>query len=65
LRPDQPVVVSLERQGAAMGAALLWQWPERSDRAPLELTAVVAPRLAGLAAYERCWRSAAEAAGHP
>jgi hypothetical protein len=48
-----------------MGAALLWQWPERSDRAPLELTAVVAPRLAGLAAYERCWRSAAEAAGHP
>ena len=29
LRPGQPVAVSSERQGAALGAALLWGWPER------------------------------------
>jgi L-fuculokinase len=65
LRPGQPVAVSSERQGAAVGAALLWGWSERSAPAPLDLARVVAPRLAGLAAYERRWRSAAEAAGHP
>jgi sugar (pentulose or hexulose) kinase len=64
LRPAQPVAVSSERQGAALGAALLWGWSERSAPARLELTRVVAPRLADLAGYERRWRSAAEAAGH-
>jgi sugar (pentulose or hexulose) kinase len=64
LRPGQPVAVSSERQGAAVGAALLWRWPERSAPAPLDLTRVVAPRLPGLAAYEHRWRSAAEPAGH-
>jgi L-fuculokinase len=64
LRPGQPVAVSSERQGAAVGAALLWRWPERSAPAPLDLTRMIAPRLPGLAAYERRWRSAAEVAGH-
>jgi sugar (pentulose or hexulose) kinase len=64
LRPAQPVAVSKERQGVALGAALLWQWTERSAPAPLELTPVVTPQLTGLAGYERRWRRAAEAAGH-
>jgi L-fuculokinase len=64
LLPGQTVAVSTERQGAALGAALLWGWLERSDPAPLDLTPVIAPRLAGLACYERRWRAAAEAAGH-
>jgi sugar (pentulose or hexulose) kinase len=64
LRPRQPVAVSAARRGAALGAALLWGWSERSAPAPLELTPVVAPGLAGLSAYERRWRRAAEAAGH-
>ena len=64
LRPGQAVAVSSERQGPALGAALLWGWSERSAPTPLVLTRVGAPRLAGLAGYERRWRSAAEAAGH-
>jgi sugar (pentulose or hexulose) kinase len=64
LRPAQPVAVSKERQGVALGAALLWQWTERSAPAPLELTPVVTPQLTGLGGYERRWRRAAEAAGH-
>ena len=64
LRPGQPVAVSPEREGTALGAALLWGWSERLVPAPLEITRVVAPRVAGLAGYERRWRSAAEAAGH-
>jgi sugar (pentulose or hexulose) kinase len=64
LRPGQPVAVSLERQGPAQGAALLWGWTERSAPVPLDLTVVVAPRLPGLAGYERRWRRAAEAAAH-
>ena len=63
LRPGQPVAVSSERHGAALGAALLWGWSERTAPAPLNLRPVVAPRLTGLAAYERRWRRAAEAAG--
>ena len=34
LRPGQPVAVSSERQGAALGAALLWGWSERTAPAP-------------------------------
>jgi sugar (pentulose or hexulose) kinase len=64
LRPGQPVAVSFERQGPAQGAALLWGWTERSAPVPLDLTVVVAPRLPGLAGYERRWRRAAEAAAH-
>jgi L-fuculokinase len=65
LRPGQPVAVASERQGAALGAALLWGWSERTAPAPLDLTPVAAPRIVGLAAYERRWRTAAEAAEHP
>jgi sugar (pentulose or hexulose) kinase len=64
LRPGQPVAVSAARRGAALGAALLWGWSERAAPAPLKLTPVGAPELAGLATYERRWRTAAEAAGH-
>ena len=64
LRPGQSVAVSSPRQGAALGAALLWGWSERTAPAPLDLKPVVAPRIAGLAAYERRWRTAAEEAGH-
>jgi sugar (pentulose or hexulose) kinase len=64
LRPGQRVAVSSPRQGAALGAALLWGWSERSAPAPLDLKPVVAPRIAGLAAYERRWRRAAEEPAH-
>ena len=53
LRPGQPVAVSSERHGAALGAALLWGWSERTAPAPLNLRPVAAARIAGLAAYER------------
>ena len=65
LRPDQPVAVSSERHGAALGAALLWGWTGRLSPASLDLTPVAPPRLPGLAGYERRWRSAAETAAHP
>jgi sugar (pentulose or hexulose) kinase len=64
LRPGQPVAISKERQGVAVGAALLWHWSERAVPAPLELTPVLAPNLTGFAGYERRWRRAAEAAAH-
>jgi L-fuculokinase len=63
LCPGQPIAASNERHGAALGAALLWGWSERTAPAPLDLRPVAAPRIAGLAAYERRWRAAAEAAG--
>jgi sugar (pentulose or hexulose) kinase len=62
LRAGQPVAVSKERHGAALGAALLWGWSERMAPAPLDLRPMVGLRIAGLAAYERRWRAAAEAA---
>jgi sugar (pentulose or hexulose) kinase len=64
LRPGQPVALSTERHGAACGAALLWGWSGRTAPAPLQLSPVTAPRIAGLAPYERRWRRAAEAAAH-
>ena len=63
LRPGQPVAVSNERHGAGLGAALLWGWSERTAPVPLDLSPVAAARIAGLSAYERRWRRAAEAAG--
>jgi sugar (pentulose or hexulose) kinase len=62
LLPGQTVAVSSEPQGVALGAALLWGWSGRSEPAPLGLTPVSVPRLAGLAGYERRWRRAAAAA---
>ena len=61
LLPGQTVAVSSEPQGVALGAALLWGWSVRSEPAPLDLTPVPVPRLAGLAGYERRWRRAAAA----
>ncbi|HLT02331.1 MAG TPA: FGGY family carbohydrate kinase [Geminicoccaceae bacterium] len=62
LRPGQRLAVSSERYGAGCGAALLWGWAGRTRPVPLELEPVRAPRIAGLARYERRWRAAAEAA---
>lgn len=60
LRPDQPVAVSKERAGVAVGAALLWGWSERAAPVRLDLAPVVGLRVRGLAAYTRRWRAAAE-----
>jgi sugar (pentulose or hexulose) kinase len=65
LRPEQPVAVSPERAGTAVGAALLWGWAERSAPVRLELTPVPPLRVSGLADYARRWRAAAEATAHP
>ncbi len=62
LLPGQRVAVSSEPRGVATGAALLWGWSARSAPAPLDLFPVPAPKLAGLAGYERRWRRAAAAA---
>jgi sugar (pentulose or hexulose) kinase len=61
LLPGQTVAVSSEPQSVALGAALLWGWSARSAAAAPELTPVDAPRLTGLAGYERRWRRAAAA----
>jgi sugar (pentulose or hexulose) kinase len=61
LLPGQTVAVSSEPQGVALGAALLWGWSARAAPAPLDLAPVPAPRLTGLAGYERRWRRAAAA----
>jgi sugar (pentulose or hexulose) kinase len=63
LRPRQPVVLSREREGTAIGAALLWRWPDREGPVPLDLKEVAAPKVAGLAAYAERWREAADAIG--
>jgi L-fuculokinase len=63
LRPDQAIAVSRERDGTALGAALLWGWPARQEPARLDLKEVAAPEVAGLAAYADDWRAAAEAVG--
>jgi sugar (pentulose or hexulose) kinase len=65
LRRGQPVALATERHGPALGAALLCGWAERSEPVPLELTPVVAPRVAGLVPYERRWRAAAEVVARP
>ncbi len=63
LRPDQPVAVSREREGTALGAALLWSWSSRSTPAPLEQTAIEPVSLAGLHDYAARWRAAIESSG--
>ena len=62
LRPRQPVMLSAQREGTAIGAALLWRWPERTAPVRLDLVEVPAPEVAGLAAYAARWREAADAA---
>jgi sugar (pentulose or hexulose) kinase len=61
LRLGQPVLVSPERDGTAIGAALLYGWEERTRPVALELRPVPPPAIAGLAGYARAWREAAEA----
>lgn len=63
LRPHQPVALSGQREGTAIGAALLWRWQEREGPVPLDLKEVAAPEVAGLAAYAARWREAAGAIG--
>ena len=63
LRPHQRVALSGEREGTAIGAALLWRWPEREAPVPLDLREVAAPEVKGLAAYAGRWREAADAIG--
>jgi sugar (pentulose or hexulose) kinase len=65
LRPEQPVAVSPERAGTAVGAALLWGWAERAAPVRLELTPVAPLQVSGLAEYARRWRVAAEATAQP
>jgi sugar (pentulose or hexulose) kinase len=59
LRPGQPVLVSTERNGTALGAALLVGWAERTAPAPLALRPVTPAAIPGLAAYAEDWRAAA------
>jgi sugar (pentulose or hexulose) kinase len=63
LRPGQPVVVSSEREGTALGAGLLWGWAERPAPVPLELRPVGPLEVTGLHAYADRWRAEAEAVG--
>jgi hypothetical protein len=63
LRPHQPVALSREREGTAIGAALLWGWPDRQAPVRLDLQEVPAPEVAGLAAYAERWREAAGVIG--
>jgi L-fuculokinase len=62
LRPGQPVALSQEREGTALGAALLWRWPSPPP-APVDLKEVAVPEVAGLSAYALRWREAADAVG--
>jgi L-fuculokinase len=64
LRPGQRVAVSIEREGTALGAALLWGWAERPAPVPLELRRVEPLEVTGLHAYADRWRAEAESAGH-
>jgi hypothetical protein len=56
-------MLSAQREGTAIGAALLWRWPDREGPVPLDLRTVPAPEVAGLAAYADRWREAAGVIG--
>jgi sugar (pentulose or hexulose) kinase len=60
LRPGQPVAVSSEREGTALGAALLWGWAERTAPVQLALQDVAPLAVPGLDTYAADWRAAAE-----
>lgn len=55
LRPDQPVVVSDDPDGTALGAALLWHRQAGLPVPPPRLTGVAPIALPGLAAYAAAW----------
>ncbi len=62
LRPGQPVRIASGEEGTATGAALLWQWTERTEPARLALGEVAKPNIAGLHVYQEHWRRAARSA---
>ena len=61
LRPGQPVAVSTEPNGRALGAALLVGWAERSTPASLDLRPVEPAAIRGLDTYAAAWRAAVDA----
>jgi L-fuculokinase len=63
LRPHQPFALSREREGTAIGASLLWDWPNRQQPVVPDLIEITAPEVAGLAAYAERWRETAALVG--
>ena len=61
LRPGQPVAVSTEPNGRALGAALLVGWPDRRTPSRLSLRRVEPSAIGGLEAYAAAWRAAVDA----
>jgi sugar (pentulose or hexulose) kinase len=61
LRPKQSLSISKARDGTALGAALLWNWPRHMA---LDLEKVTPIKFAGLDAYAGAWRRHAEALSH-
>ena len=53
LRPEQSFLVSRAKDGTALGAALLLDWPRRAG---LDLQPVAAANIAGLDHYAEAWR---------
>jgi L-fuculokinase len=64
LRPGQPVLVTTERHGRALGAAVLADWADRRTPVQLALRVVEPAPISGLADYAQDWRAAAEAIRH-
>ncbi len=60
-RPKQNVTVSREREGTALGAALLWGWETRTEPVKLDLERVLPMRSDQLDRYRTRWRSRAGA----
>ncbi|NNG04876.1 MAG: hypothetical protein HKM95_12355 [Inquilinus sp.] len=58
LRPCQEVMVSPDRDGTALGAALLWKWAVQAGPIPLGLRTVPTPDIRGLEACAESWRRA-------
>ena len=60
LHPGRRVWAAGRLDGAAQGAALLWEWESRTRPVRLDLTPVQALSVNGFADYAERWRSAAE-----
>lgn len=59
LRPRQALFAGTEREGTAIGGALLVGWAERTAPVPVDLGAVAPLDLPGLVDYAERWRAAA------
>ncbi len=55
-RPGQRVMISMARNGTALGASLLWGWSSRQAPIPIELAPAPELALQGLAQYRAQWR---------